>query len=272
MTSHGSLNYHNPLHYLKKFIILNFLINVARNARGVHVLSQLGYTHFRRLMPTWHGATLVMYHPIQAPNLSEVAPLSRTDFGIPPDGFLFLYLGRLDVYTKGLDILMKAFSRVSAGGTARLALVGPDWLGGQAQLQELAETLRCADRVHFTGPQYGAKKWAALRLADVFVAPSRWDAGPVALLEALGVGAPAITSTAVNPAEELVEHDAVYLCSPTVRALANAMGALMSNAALRKRLGAKAEEWVRHDCSQAVVGQALVRFYEEALAGNPGRL
>jgi starch synthase len=193
------------------------------------------------------------------------------DFGVPPDGFLFLYLGRIDVRTKGLDILVQAFSRASAGGTARLALVGPDWQGGRAQLQALAQKLGCADRIHLLGLQHGAKKWAALRLADVFVSPSRWDAGPVALLEALGAGLPAITSTAINPAEELVEHDAVYLCSPTVLALARAMSTLMSDPTLRRRLAAKAETWIRNDCSPAVVGQALAGFYEQILGGAAPR-
>ena len=166
---------------------------------------------------------------------------------------------------------MQALSQVAPSSAVRLALVGPDWKGGQARIARLARALGCADRVHFLGPQYGAKKWAALRLADVFVLPSRWDAGPVALLEALGVGLPAITSTELNPAEELAEHNAAYLCSPTVRALARGMGTLMSDPTFRKRLGAKAEAWVRYDCSQAVVGQGLVRFYEEALAGNARR-
>jgi glycosyltransferase involved in cell wall biosynthesis len=269
MTSHGSLNYRNPLHYMKKFIVLNFFTGLVRNAKGIHFLSQIGRRRLHRLMPTWSGAILVAWHPLQVPDFSQFAVGSRADFGVPADGFLFLYLGRLDVHTKGLDLLVKAFSQVAAGSTSRLALVGPDWQGGRARLEALVQTLGCADRVHFLGPQYGAKKWAALRLADVFVSPSRWDAGPVALLEAIGAGVPAIATTAVNPSPELAEHHAAYLCPPRVSAVAHAMSTLMGDAALRKQLGADGQKWVLHDCSQAVVGQALAGFYERALDGRP---
>jgi poly(glycerol-phosphate) alpha-glucosyltransferase len=267
-TSHGSLNYRGPLHYLKKFIVLNFLTNLVKKAKGIHFLSNLGRRRFHRLMPTWSGPILVVPHPLQVPDPSGFTTVSRADFGVPPDGFLFLYLGRLDVHTKGLDNLLEAFSQVAAGSTARLALVGPDWQGGQARLETLARTLGCIDRVHFLGPQYGAKKWAVLRLADVFVLPSRWDAGPIALLEAIGVGVPTITTTAINPAAELAEHRAAYLCEPSVPALARAMSTLMDDATLRKQLGADGQAWVLNHCSRAVVGQALAGFYERVLAGD----
>jgi glycosyltransferase involved in cell wall biosynthesis len=268
MTSHGQLNYRNALQFLKKFIALNFLTNLVRKTKGIHFLSHLGDRRFRRLMPTWSGATLVALHALEIPIPSQFPAVSRSDFGIPPDDFLFLYLGRLDFYMKGLDMLAEAFSHVAVGRAVRLALVGPDWEGGRARLEALVQRLGCADRVHFLGPRYGAEKWAALRLADVFVLPSRWDAGPVALLEAIGVGVPVITTTRVNSAHDLAEYHAVYLCAPTVSAVARAMSTLMGDAALRKQLGADGQAWVLHDCSRAVVGQALAGFYERALASR----
>jgi glycosyltransferase involved in cell wall biosynthesis len=266
MTSHGALNYRGPLHFLKKFVVLNFFTGLVGKADGIHFLNEQGRRRFHRLMPTWSGASLVAAHPVQAPDPSQVTVVSRTDFGVPPDGFLFLYLGRLAVYTKGLDLLVQAFSQVATGSTARLALVGPDWEGGRARLEALARRMGCADRVHFLGPQHGAKKWAALRLADVFVSPSRWDAGPVALMEAMGAGLAAITTTVINPAAELAEHRAAYLCAPTVSGVARAMSIVMGDAALRQRLGADGQAYVLHNCSPPVVGQALAGFYEQALA------
>jgi glycosyltransferase involved in cell wall biosynthesis len=269
MTSHGSLNYRGPLHFVKKFVVLNFFTSLVGKANGIHFLNERGRRRFQRLMPTWSGTTVVASHALEVPDVPQFATESRADFGVPPDGFLFMYLGRLDVHTKGLDLLLQAFSQVATGGTARLALVGPDWEGGRAQLEALARRLGCADRVHFLGPQYGPKKWAALRLADVFVSPSRWDAGPVALKEALGVGLPAITTTAITPAQELAEQHAVHLCAPTVSGVARAMNTLMGDAALRQQLGADGQAWVLHNCSQPVVGQALADFYERVLTSRP---
>jgi glycosyltransferase involved in cell wall biosynthesis len=107
-------------------------------------------------------------------------------------------------------------------------------------------------------------------MADAFVAPSRWDAGPVALMEAMGAGLPVITSTAINPAEQLAEKYLAYLCPLMPSEVARAMNIVMGDEALRQELGARGQAWVKQECSPAVVGQALARFYDRALAGDAG--
>jgi glycosyltransferase involved in cell wall biosynthesis len=43
-------------------------------------------------------------------------------------------------------------------------------------------------------PVYGAEKWRLLSEAAGFVYPSRWDACPVAVLEATSIGVPTLTT------------------------------------------------------------------------------
>jgi hypothetical protein len=85
----------------------------------------------------------------------------------------------------------------------------------------------------------------------------------------IGVGVPAITTTAINLAWVLGDHHAAYLCAPTESAVASAMSTLMGEAAPGKRFGANGRVWVLHDCSPEVVRQALAQFYERGLAIHP---
>jgi glycosyltransferase involved in cell wall biosynthesis len=84
--------------------------------------------------------------------------------------------------------------------------VGPNWRGGQDRLEALARTLGIGGSVSFAGPTYGTDKWSLLTAADVFVHPSRWEAGiPFAVLEALLAGRPVLLTRAADP-DGLVER------------------------------------------------------------------
>jgi glycosyltransferase involved in cell wall biosynthesis len=114
---------------------------------------------------------------------------------------VFLFLGRLDPVPKGLDLLLEAFAAARLPRTA-LVLVGPDWRGSLARLREQVRYLGLEERVVFTGPAFGEEKWAYLTGADVFVHPSRWEAGlPFSVLEALAIGKPVLVSRAADPGE-----------------------------------------------------------------------
>jgi glycosyltransferase involved in cell wall biosynthesis len=250
--------------FIKKFIYLNVLSRFIRGAGGLHYLTSHERNRGRLLIPGYHGRVLV------APNIVEIPdfrppPFKRSELGLPEDGFLFLFLGRLHVEHKGLDILMEAFARVARELNARLALVGPDWQGGNEVLRTLARNLGCLDRVHFLEPQYHEAKWRTLAAADAFVSPSRWDAFNIALVEAIGLGRPTITTTSISLAGDLAENEAALLCAANPAALADCMKAIILDPDLRCRMAARGQEWVANQCAPLPVGRLLANFYGEVV-------
>jgi glycosyltransferase involved in cell wall biosynthesis len=113
---------------------------------------------------------------------------------------LFVYMGRLDPEQKGLDILLKAFATVRSQDSG-LVFVGPDWRQGRSRLEALAQELRMVDSFAILGPVSGKEKWDVLASADVFVHPSRWEAGtPFSVLEAMLAAKPVLVSDPADPA------------------------------------------------------------------------
>jgi glycosyltransferase involved in cell wall biosynthesis len=105
---------------------------------------------------------------------------------------LLLFLGRLHE-KKGCDLLIEAFRRVRP--PLRLVLAGPCGDAAyEARLRTLAEGLP----ITFTGPLYGAEKWAALAAAEAFVLPSHQENFGVAVAEALASSVPVLISDKVN--------------------------------------------------------------------------
>src|SRR5207248_2554305 len=76
-------------------------------------------------------------------------------------------VGRLDVYTKGLDILLDAFAAARASAPVELTVVGPDWNGGRAELERRAASLGLDGSLRFTGALAGSEAAADESAPDV---------------------------------------------------------------------------------------------------------
>jgi glycosyltransferase involved in cell wall biosynthesis len=269
-TSHGTLYCRDPIHFLKKFAYLNFVNRFVRHADGFHFHTMRMALQFPNVLPFSSREVVVAANVVASPESEQVVAAERGQFGIPQDAFLFLYMGRLDAHTKGLDLLVKAFARFPAKSGMWLALVGPDWKNGLGELGQLATRLKCADRVSFLGPQYGDDKWKVLKMADAFISPSRWDAFPISLVEAMGFGLPVVTSTAVNIGPDLRRVRGALLSDLSPESIAAAMKELSNRPELRKDLAARGRTWVTQNCSPQIVGERLAELYQGVLRGRYG--
>ncbi|PWU18501.1 MAG: hypothetical protein C5B50_08940 [Verrucomicrobia bacterium] len=263
-TSHGQLNFRGVIHWLKKFVYLHLLDSGPRRAGGIHLLTQVAAQRLPRLLPRFHGPVLVQGNLADVAALAATPPCERSEFGLPADVFVLLFLGRLDVHVKGLDFLLRAYAALPAE-KFRLVMAGPEWQAGRAQLDLLARELGCRDRIHFTGPLYGEKKWGLLRLADAFVSPSRWDAFPVAMIEAMAAGLPVVTSNKIGPAQEFAQAQAALVVPLDETALAQAIAKLEAEPEERKALAQRGRAWAELNCSPERAGARFGEFYEAVL-------
>ena len=119
----------------------------------------------------------------------------RRELGLSEDALLLVFVGRLDVFHKGLDILIRG---VAEAAPWHLALVGPDFRGGADWLLRQSRMLGVDRRVFLTGPRQGRALHEAFAAADLFALTSRWEGFPLSLLEALAHGVPALVSPAVE--------------------------------------------------------------------------
>lgn len=135
---------------------------------------------------------------------------------------VYLFLGRLDPVHKGLDLLLHAFAKTRPERSA-LVLAGPDWHGSLSKLQNLTKKLNLSEQVIYPGPVYGEEKWANIAGANVFVHPSRWEAGvPFSVLEAMAMAKPVLVSRAADPAG-VGESGAGFSVDATVDSIAQGL-------------------------------------------------
>ena len=136
----------------------------------------------------------VIPNGVEPPADDPDAEAFRRALGLPPDALLAVFVGRLDVHRKGLDVLVDGVSEAPGW---HLALVGPRFRDVE-RLERMIADLRLGDRVHLVGERHGRGLREAVRAADLFVLMSRWEGLPMVLLEALALGRPAVVSGAVE--------------------------------------------------------------------------
>src|SRR5262249_1055704 len=141
---------------------------------------------------------------------------------------------------KGLDVLFHAlrplFSKCSEW---HLVIVG----GGPslAELQGLAQQLQLESRIHFLGIANNALE--VLADCNVFVLPSRNEALPVSILEAMASSLP-VVATDVGCVRDVVIHGHTGLVVPPedATALCSALRTVLSNQQLARDFGARGRE------------------------------
>jgi glycosyltransferase involved in cell wall biosynthesis len=110
-----------------------------------------------------------------------------------PPGPLIVGVGRL-AGQKGFDTLIRAHGAVrNRGRPHTLLLIGEG--GERSALQDLARKLNVSDSVRFMG--HVINPHAIVARASLFCLPSRFEGLPVALLEALVLGAPIVAADCV---------------------------------------------------------------------------
>ncbi len=184
---------------------------------------------------------------------AEERARQRELLGLPPDGVIALFVGRLANY-KGVADLLEAWRRL-APERALLLL-----LGGMAVDDPLS--------VPVEGPGVLVRGWVAdvrpyLHAADIFVLPSHAEGMSNSLLEAMACGLPAVaTRVGAAPAMIAGGQSGLLVDAGDVDALAGALGRLIGDAELRARLGAAAERTAHERYSIGAVVDRIEREYE----------
>ncbi|TCD14625.1 glycosyltransferase family 1 protein [Oricola cellulosilytica] len=143
----------------------------------------------------------------------------------------FLFLGELRAI-KGPDLFIHALAELKSAGHAHIRAVIVGDGAERQQLAGLAESLGLSDSVEFR-PSMPARE--AFALARTFVMPSRAEALPYVVIEALAAQVP-VVATYVGGIPEIFGSSADALVAPESGALAAAMRAAAENRAHFMRL------------------------------------
>ena len=215
------------------------------------------------------GVDLDVFHPYPQNQ-------ARHELDMPPGDKIVLFVGRIEPL-KGIETLLRALQQMQESGAMPprlcLSVIGGDPSKPRetrhAELEKmmiLRDDLGLGDIVTFLGRRAQETLHYHYSAADVVVMPSHCESFGMVALEAMACGTPVIATDVGGLAQLVREGETGFLVpGRDPHALGNRLQLLLSDAALRARLGRQASD---HAASYAWPGitRQIVELYESKLS------
>ena len=240
--------------YLKKRAYLLLLGSAVSGARRLLVTNDEEGEFAMRL--TGIPATVVPNGVNMADFMNaDPARFRSTVTGIGRTPYL-LFLGRIHEI-KGLEGLIRSFARVRRSGLdVELVLAGPAD-GAEVGVRKESRAEGVAAHVHLVGPLYGEDRASAMAGCALFVHRPRYEGFGMAVVEAMAVARPVVTTSVCGVARAC--PSGVLVCAPdSDEGFAESMVSALHASEASESMGQRGRRWVAADLSWDAVA-ALVR-------------
>ncbi len=179
------------------------------------------------------GKIQVVYNGVDTDEF-QPGPGERESFGLPSGVPLALFVGEIRTPRKNLDSLLRAMCELPVLHLA----VAADLT--DSSMPTMAKELNLAERVHFLGKS--SRIPALMRSVDLFVFPSRYEAHPLVVMEAIASGLPVIVSGTFGAADFLSNAGCILEDADDVAELTDRIRELLDSPSLREDLGLRARQ------------------------------
>lgn len=246
---------------IKKFLgNLLFFNWMVRNAVAIHCLTKREAIDVQKI---WNCPVFVVGNGV---NLTPVEALATPGTNAE---LKFIFLGRLDIHHKGLDLLLEA-CRILQGdlrtSKVQILLYGSEVAGSKVKLAGLINHYQIQDLVQIQDPVWGEEaKTAVFQSADLFIHTSRFEGHPMAVLEALSYGIPCLLTPGTNMAAEVEAAGAGWAVEPNPVAIAQGMKQILAARSELSKSGNAARKLVENQYSWEQIAKQLLREYLKSL-------
>ena len=193
VSAHGMLepwlwNQQSLIKKLKKKIYFHLLLqNKITKNTFFHAITPIEDEHLKHLFPGRPVSVIPNAIKLGETNFSNCSDPSRLEKKI-------VFLGRLHP-VKGLDVLIRAFSKAGLDDDWRLVIAGPAYVPQYVdKLKSIVSELNLSDQVEFIGPIYGDAKLTLMQKAWTVIVPSYSEVVGMVNLEAAACKTPSITT------------------------------------------------------------------------------
>lgn len=179
-----------------------------------------------------------------------------------------VYIGRLEIKIKGLDLLLQAVSEHAAFLREHhvvLDIYGPDSPKDRAFLTDRIAHSELADIISLHGPVFDDAKETALLDADCFIQTSRSEGMPMGLMEALSYGLPVIVTEGTGMAADAERYDMGFCCETSAEGIGAALRRVVDAREQLTEKGRHARTYIENAMSWDMVSQAEIAEYAKII-------
>lgn len=225
-----------------------------RQAAAIAYITPNGEADIRRYVPEFTG-------PIRwVPNPVDVDRLQEQGWRPESERPLLTFLGRYDVYHKGLDRLAEIARRVPQ---ADFRLYGVEDPRTGPHLNAIRRY--GPPNLQINDPVFGAEKLAVLGRTTMYIQVSRWEALSISILEALALGAPSAISDSMSMASMFTDNDLGLVLSTSPELAAHQLRQALSRPQRLQAWSDRSQLYAKRNFAPESVARRVIEVYDEAL-------
>lgn len=240
---------------IKKFVANKLLFNkFVKNAAALQCLSQN-----ERDNTGFHLNKFVGTNGVSIP-VNKKTTFSENEIKI-------VYIGRLDYYHKGLDLMLEAIREKKdyfEQKNCRFFIYGPDYKNRRRTVTKLIKNKNIRDIVTLSDAVSGAEKEQILLNADIFIQTSRTEGMPLGILEALSYGIPCLATEGTNMGEYIKKYDAGWAAKTNTDSIADMLTKAVSERACWEKKSANGIRLIEEIFSWDEISKQAIKDYERA--------
>lgn len=199
----------------KRLANLIYFNNVVKRSAAIQYLTE---AEKKESEQQWKHRSIII------PNGTSVK--GQPDYGHKMGRIRASYIGRFEIYQKGLDLLIAAISdaqKLLRESGFFLKMYGVNQEKTVEEINELIRRASINDLVSINEAVYGSDKEKILKKTDVFIMTSRFEGMPMGLIEALSYGIPCLATEGTNMSNDIDNYNAGWYAGTDVSDIVNAL-------------------------------------------------
>lgn len=192
-----------------------FFSKIGQNASAIHYLTEREKSES---VIHWKPDGFVI------PNGINIPKEQKNTF--KKNGIAACYIGRVEIYQKGLDVLLESISELQnllREKNFKLSIYGPCKANDVKILNKIVKKNKICDIVKFEKEVFAEEKKKVLLETDVFIMTSKFEGLPMGLIEALSYGVPCLATKGTNMSDEIFGADAGWVAENEMNSVKEAL-------------------------------------------------
>ncbi|MBW2154619.1 MAG: glycosyltransferase [Deltaproteobacteria bacterium] len=169
------------------------------------------------------------------------------------------YLGRLDIYNKGLDLLIEAFNNRDVSNIANLVIQG---VGDLSKIRSIINKFKLRDIIRVLPANFSTPPTSLIKNYNIFCLPSRFEGFGLAAMEAMLAARVILVSEDAGIAKHIEKCGCGVLVQPQVNSIINGILKLSAIRSEWKKMGLAGRAYALQHFSMAELAKKIAIEYE----------
>ena len=186
------------------------------------------------------------------------------------DGISFVYIGRKDIYYKGIDYLLDACKIALPNllnSKSKVSIYGPDRNGSFAKIDDMIEEYELSKVVKNIDGVVDDDKVEVFKSSDVFILTSRSEGHPLSVLEAWSYGLPTLLTPGTGLDIEAEKNKCGWGAELSAESIAEQICYILENKDKISEYSYNAYEYVKKEYAGDNIAKLAIDNYKDLIEG-----